>query len=415
MGIRLNSNALVAQTVKCKISDAKIRQYAKVPGVRQLKDERYSLYFIYKKDRTKGSWRLMSYKNGKQASEVFASYPQTPALKATKLVKLNRETGAALVEHDYFPSLNHLLEWHIKRQERLSKLSKNRIVAMKSMFDSHLCRCFEGLGVENITHSEIDERLIVPMLSDNFSLSYVRSMFQFVKVAVSTAYEVKKLSTNPMGDMKWTNFIKQPIKPKPPKLLPLNALAALEQIGGAEPMAHALCIMMLYHGTRIGETRLAKWCHINLEAKQWHIPARNTKSKKDIVYPLSDEMVEFLASYKQWQLSQYYKGNNVFPLTKRDKSPIHASLASKMVRDVSKGLWSAHDLRKLARTIWADLGIDYLVAESLLNHAKDKLDIVYIHSKVELQKKDALNTYHHWLKNCWRTCQAPTFLSSIFQ
>ncbi|MBF4354445.1 tyrosine-type recombinase/integrase, partial [Vibrio anguillarum] len=157
-----------------------------------------------------------------------------------------------------------------------------------------------------------------------------------------------------------------------------------------------------------------KWRHINLETKQWHIPARNTKSKKDIVYPLSDEMVEYLASYKQWQLSQYYKGNNVFPLTKRDKSPIHAALASQMVREVSKSEWSAHDLRKLARTIWADLGVDYLVAESLLNHAKDKLDVVYIHTHVELQKKNALNTYHNWLKNCWRTCQATTNLSSVF-
>ncbi len=415
MGIRLNQKALVSQTIKCKISDAKIRQYAKDPRVQRLKDERFSLYFMYRKDRSKGSWQLISYKNGCQMSQVFASYPQTSAQKATQLVKLNVETGVSLIEHDYFPSVNHLLEWHIKRQETLNKLANSRIIALKSMFDSHLCQCFEGLSVDQLNHSEIDERLIVPMLGANYSLSYVRSMFQFVKVAFRSAYEVKKLSTNPMNDMKWTNFIKQPIKPKPPKLLPLNTLPTLEQIGASQPMHHALCTMMLYHGTRIGETRLAKWRHINLETKQWHIPARNTKSKKDIVYPLSDEMVEYLTSYKQWQLGQYYKGNNVFPLTKRDKSPIHAALASQMVREVSKSEWSAHDLRKLARTIWADLGVDYLVAESLLNHAKDKLDVVYIHSHVELQKKDALNTYHQWLKNCWRTCQAPASLSSIFQ
>lgn len=415
MGIRLNYNVKTPSTIRCKISDAQIKKYMRDPRVRQLKDERYSLYFVYKKDRSKGSWRLMSYQHGLQSSQVFAHYPQTPALKATQLIKLNIETGTSLAEHDYFPSLNHLLEWHIKRQEKMKKLAKSRVVAMKSMFDSHLCRSFEGVAVDKITHSDIDERLIIPLLSENYSLSYVRSMFQFLKVAFSAAYDVKKLSSNPMSNMKWSNFMKQPIKPKPPKLLPLNTLSTLEQIGRSEPISHALCVLMLYHGTRIGETRLAKWRHINFETKQWHIPARNTKSKRDIVYPLSDEMVEYLKSYKQWQLNQYYKGNNVFPLTKRDKAPIHSTLASQLVREVSKGEWSAHDLRKLARTIWADLGVDYLVAESLLNHAKDKLDVVYIHSQVELQKKEALNTYHNWLKNCWRTCQATANVSAIFQ
>lgn len=191
MGIRLNQKALVSQTIKCKISDAKIRQYAKDPRVQRLKDERFSLYFMYRKDRSKGSWQLISYKNGCQMSQVFASYPQTSAQKATQLIKLNVETSASLIEHDYFPSVNHLLEWHIKRQETLNKLANSRIIALKSMFDSHLCRCFEGLSVDKVNHSEIDERLIVLMLGANYSLSYVRSMFQFVKVAFRSAYEVK--------------------------------------------------------------------------------------------------------------------------------------------------------------------------------------------------------------------------------
>ncbi|MBF4354737.1 integrase, partial [Vibrio anguillarum] len=96
MGIRLNQKALISQTIKCKISDAKIRQYAKDPRVQRLKDERFSLYFMYRKDRSKGGWQLISYKNGCQMSQVFASYPQTSAQKATQLVKLNVETGTSL-------------------------------------------------------------------------------------------------------------------------------------------------------------------------------------------------------------------------------------------------------------------------------------------------------------------------------
>ncbi|PMJ89830.1 site-specific integrase [Vibrio sp. 10N.261.55.A7] len=414
MGIRLNSNALVTQTVKCKISDAKIRQYAKAPGVRQLKDERLSLYYVYKKDRSKGSWKLFTYRNGKQTSQVFANFPKTKAVSAVNLVQFHKEQGTALVEHQFFESVNDVLDWHITRQERLRKVESSRLVGMRSMFNAHLYSCFDGISLEALTHSIVDDCLIVALLSQQYSLSYVRGMFQLIKVAFSTAKKMDKLDVNPMSDMKWTDFIDQPIRPKPPKLLPLNILSTLEQIGNSNPISHALCMIMLYHGTRVGETRLAKWCHISFEAKQWRIPERNTKSKKEVVYPLTDQMVEYLQSYKQWLLRHHYKGNNVFPLTKRDKGPIHNTRASELVREVSKGKWAAHDLRKLARTVWADLGVDYLVSESLLNHAKDKLDVVYIHSTVELQKKEALISYHNWLKNCWHTCRAPAAITSVF-
>jgi hypothetical protein len=57
--------------------------------------------------------------------------------------------------------------------------------------------------------------------------------------------------------------------------------------------------------------------------------------------------------------------------------------------------------------VWADLGVDYMVAETLLNHAKDKLDQAYIHTHLEMKKKEALNAYHQWLNNCWRGCFRP--------
>ncbi|MGE4262058.1 hypothetical protein [Shewanella sp.] len=68
--------------------------------------------------------------------------------------------------------------------------------------------------------------------------------------------------------------------------------------------------------------------------------------------------------------------------------------ASYWIRSISKGNWSAHDLRKLARTSWADLGIDYMVAEQLLNHSMSKLDKAYIHTYMETQKRAAIEQWH---------------------
>ncbi|MCY1363307.1 hypothetical protein D9M69_500630 [compost metagenome] len=51
-------------------------------------------------------------------------------------------------------------------------------------------------------------------------------------------------------------------------------------------------------------------------------------------------------------------------------------------------------MRKLARTGWADLGIDHLIGELLINHAMGHNVKVYIQSDVMGRKRDALEQWH---------------------
>lgn len=409
--IKLNAGVHHAATVRCKISEAQIRKHSKDPRVTQLKDERYSLYFIYRKDRRKGSWRYIHYSNGTQKGLVFARYPKTSASQAIELLKQKEQEGKleVLATSGHVETVHDVLDWYISRQREMNRVQTQRVTAIKSMYDTHLYSMFEGMSIAELTHETVDDHFVVPFLSMGYSTSYARALFQLLKAAFNTAVKMKKIYHNPMSAMVWNEFVSDPIKPKPSRLMPQNIVEVSEQISKGKLIGKTLCIMMLFHGTRIGETRQAKWCHINFETKQWFIPERNTKTKRAMVYPLSDDIITMLREYKSWLLDNHYKGNNVFPHTKRDKAPVSKMAANDLVREISNKRWSAHDLRKLARTIWADIGIDYLVAESLLNHAKDKLDQTYIHSHVEHQKKEALNTYHKWLKNCWRTCVLATF------
>ncbi|HGV9307510.1 TPA: tyrosine-type recombinase/integrase [Vibrio fluvialis] len=412
MGIRLNPNAAVATTVRCKISDAQIRKHMRDPRVRQLKDERYKLYFRFSKDRNKGSWVYMEYRDGKQRAHTLGRYPNLSATYVFDVLHVyvaDLATGKRSVMNE-FQTVDELLCWYLKAETTDKFLSRNRLVAIKSMCDKHLIPNLHGVKISELDHRIVEKRLMKVLRQEHYSPSYLRALFQTLKVAFNKAKKLRFLGANPLSDMKFTDFVKAKIDVKGCKLRPGDTPELVESLCSAQPFTRMLSLMMLAHGTRIGETRQAKWRHICFKTKRWTIPKRYTKTKREMVYPLTDEMVELLSAFKEWQLANYYKGNNVFPLNKRDKQPIHAARASEMIREVSKGEWSAHDLRKMARTIWADLGIDYLVAETLLNHAKGKLDQAYIHTHIELQKSEALNTYHLWLKKCWRTC-----FSSLFQ
>ena len=95
--------------------------------------------------------------------------------------------------------------------------------------------------------------------------------------------------------------------------------------------------MVAHQGTWIDDIRSAKWKHDCFVMKRWTIPKQYTKTKKEIVYPLTDEMVVLLKAFKEWQLANCYKSNNVSPLTKKYKQAIHATKASEMVREISQG------------------------------------------------------------------------------
>ncbi|MDT4871946.1 hypothetical protein FQZ97_1071070 [compost metagenome] len=61
---------------------------------------------------------------------------------------------------------------------------------------------------------------------------------------------------------------------------------------------------------------------------------------------------------------------------------------------LGQGDWTSHDLRKLARTCWTELGVDHLIGEMLLNHAIRGVAAAYIHTQAQEKKREALERWH---------------------
>ncbi|WP_150781354.1 hypothetical protein [Pseudomonas fluorescens] len=55
-------------------------------------------------------------------------------------------------------------------------------------------------------------------------------------------------------------------------------------------------------------------------------------------------------------------------------------MTSTLFKAMAKGEGESHELRKVARAQWMDLGIDYLAAGMLLNHAMNDLDATFVHT-----------------------------------
>lgn len=386
------------KTLTVAISDAEIRRHAG-GEIRQLRDNRHrEIRFRYSTtDRNKGSWHVVV--RGKWSKA--GNYPSInaklmistlPTILARRAVDPNAASTTTA-----WHTVGEVLTWYADRMSRDRGLSTKRKASAQSALRCHLTPRLQDVPLAGLDRASLDRLLMWPM-QERYALSFVRSVYGVLAVAFRQAMRLGLITVNPVADLKYTDFVQTRIKPKPARLrgddLPTLLHDLTERIERA-PLESMLALMMLCHGTRLGETRQARWKNLNLITRQWFIPAPDTKTKAEHTLPLTVQACALIERYRTIQQAGGYQGPFLFP--GRAGGAISTTMASTLFKGMSKGEWSSHDLRKVARTAWADLGVDYMVGEMLLNHAMKDLDATYIHTTAEGMKRKALETWHDHL------------------
>ncbi|TYO83677.1 site-specific integrase [Pseudomonas sp. CK-NBRI-02] len=388
----------VSKTLTVTISDAEIRRHA-AGEVRQLRDTRHrELRFRYSsKDRTRGAWHVVVRQRWGKAGDFPGINTKTMLATLPAILARRAADADAKSTTTSWTTVGDVLEWYRDRMNRDRGLSAKRKASARSALDRHLMPRLHDLALGEISKQAIDQRLMWPM-QERYALSFVRSVYGVLSAAFRQALRLDLLPANPMAALKFTDFVRTRIRPKPARLrgddVPGLLMTVAERFGAA-PAGCMLALMMLCHGSRLGETRLARWRNVNLDAGRWFIPAGDTKTKAEHTLPLTAQACALLRRYRRLQAAQGYTGPLLFPGS--HGAPLSPSKANTLFTDLARGEWSSHDLRKVARTAWTDLGVDYMVGELLLNHAMKDLDATYIHTTAEALKRRALEAWHQHL------------------
>lgn len=246
------------QTLQASISDAAIKRAAKDPSIRQIKDLSTSLLVRFHKDRSKATWYLRKGQKMKRLGCFPALTTNTVRARLPDLVinlSLDIESEIAI---GTFNTCEDVLIWYRERMLDDKDLSTKRKQTKKSAIDKHLIPLLDGLGISDVCHSEIDDRLMW-WLQKRYSLSNVRLIFAVLKVAFKTASKMKHIEHNPLADQSFTDFIKAKILPRESRIRATHIPSVLTNADKQKPDVRMLVLLMLLHGTRIGETRQAKW------------------------------------------------------------------------------------------------------------------------------------------------------------
>jgi integrase len=389
-------------TVSVALSDAAIKRHAADPSVKQLRDSRRPVVFRYHASRASGSWYVVTYHKGK--ANPYSKIANWPALGAAdfmealpKILQKLAIDPSESVAVDGWQTVGELLAWYLDRNKRDRNKSTKRKDAIRSVIKCHLRPHLAGELLADMNQARLDEKLIWP-LQERYSLAYVRQVFGVLMGAFKQAAKLKLISVNPLAGFTFPDFIAASIEAKPGAIRPdqlRGVLADLIERQTEYPTSVALAVMMLAHGTRIGETRLTRWKNLNLEEGEWFIPATDAKTRKELIVPLTDQICAFLRAYRDQQKAANYVGAYLFPA--RNGQPVTAKQADDLFKPLGAGEWTSHDLRKVARTCWADLGVEHQVGEFLLNHQLPGISATYIHTTLKKQKRAALECWHAWL------------------
>ncbi|MGR3604811.1 tyrosine-type recombinase/integrase [Sulfitobacter sp.] len=154
--------------------------------------------------------------------------------------------------------------------------------------------------------------------------------------------------------------------------------------------------MLLATAQRRGELAEMRWSEVDLDARQWVIPAERSKNGKPHVVPLSVYALAVLDEVPRFLDCDY-----VFTTTRR--SPV--SGFSKMLRRLSEGSqtsgWRLHDLRRTAASGMARLGVAPHVVEKVLNHISGTISgvaAVYNRYGYDQEKRNALEQWGQLLE-----------------
>lgn len=390
---------MVMSTKRLRISDSNIRKYLKSDAVTRLRDERYALELRFHKSRESATWWLIDKRkhNGREGRPNWERLGTWPRLTAGSLFELlplkiaRMATGTDEIVTDWY-TFGDCLNWYADHVESSHFLSKERKSTVKSAIRRHLLPAVAELPLAGVRKHHIKDQLIWP-LHNRYSLRTVKSYFAILKAAFNQAVREEHLTVNPIAAMNFSDFISKKIPPNEGRLQPDMVTVLFDQLK-AVPVQHQVFVLMqLGHGTRITETRLARWRWIDWDEGLLRIPASYTKNREALTLPLTWQMKNLLRQYRatqrEGQLFLFPNAKSTAPMCKDTANTIYASL--------SGGEWTSHHCRKLARSRLADLGIDKFVGERILNHKMSDLDQAYIHTTTETLKRKALQTYHNWL------------------
>lgn len=391
------------------MTEAAINRLANETSAYELSDQRYPISLRFHKNRLKGTWYFITYHKGEKKRHGMGYWPVTKLkdVLATLPDMIRKHAVGDDIQSSGFSKVSDLLLWYRSRVKREHVKSESRRDGVACTINKHLLPMMGEVAISGISKAVLDEKLMLPLQAADLKPSTIQNYFGVLKRAFASAHELGLIKVNTVAGMRFVDHIQKRAKPKQSSFMVSELPQVLSFIVELPATSMILHLLMLMFGLRIGETRQLTRNMVAFNRQILAVPGHITKTKQDNNLPLTSWAIELLTAVLANNYSDY--------LVTLKGLPLSEGQAQKLIKQSSKDRYRSHDMRKLARSTWAEMGMDYWVSERLVNHRQKAQDQAYIRADAFEVKLAALQAYHDKLFTSFETGTIRALVDSKFQ
>lgn len=246
-------------------------------------------------------------------------------------------------------------------------------------------------SLENVPVQEIKARLLIQVLEPikaRGALETVRRLVQRINEIMIYAVNTGLIEANPASGI--GDAFERPKKQHMPTIRPEELPKLMRTISMSNLSIPTRCLLewQLLTLIRPAEASATAWAEIDIEKKEWRIPAERMKAKRDHIVPLSDQALSIL------KIMEPISGNRVyvFPSRNDPHNPMNSQTANAALKRIGYGgKLVAHGLRSIASTAMNEASFNPDVIEAALAHSdKNEVRKVYNRSTYIEQRKELM-------------------------
>ena len=340
-----------------------------------------TLYLCVKPSGSK-SWIQRITIDGKRRDIGLGSFPAVDLAKARERASSNRAAIAdghnPLIEKykTKTPAFREAAEMVIEAT-RPSWRSPKTGQSWRSTLERYVFPILGDMRVDQIGRQHV-LRVLDPYWTSRPELG--RKLRRRIRSVLAWCHAREYVEHNMAGEVIDGALPRQPTVREHLRALPYREVAnALARLDAAQsPLAAKLCLRFtILTAARSGETRGAVWSEIDLEAREWRIPASRMKNDAEHRVPLSGAALAVLEQARSMQDGSDF----IFSSTAKHGGPLSDTSLIRILQGIGlAGRATVHGFRSSFRDWCAETGKPRDIAEAALAHTVGGVEGAYFRS-----------------------------------
>lgn len=334
-------------------------------------------------------WRFRYRYNDKEKMLSIGTYPEV-TLKGARLLRV---TASGLLKQGIDPSR------HRQEQKQIAAIAaENSFESVARLWWNHwkhdktgrhancILRRLETDVFPAIGHKTVNEITATGLIAMVRNVES-RGALDIAKRVLTMCGQVMRYAVahglaerNPAADIKPSDVLKPAKKTNYARLDEKELPELLRKIDAydGQPLTGLALRLMALTFVRTGELIGARWDEIELDKKQWRIPAERMKMKTPHIVPLSDQAMAVLTEIKNLEADETL----LFPSERRDgKTMSNNTILYALYRMGYHSRMTGHGFRGIASTILHERGCNHDHIELQLAHAeRNQVSAAYNHA-----------------------------------